>query len=76
MDFTRGLTFDSKTAIAEVNDTYRNYSGDYAYGNDHYNGQSVTFRKDGYLYTVLLRAYEDGYALRSAISKGDEVTFL
>ena len=71
VDFTRGLTFDSKTAIAEVNDTYRNYSGDYAYGNDHYNGQSVTFRKDGYLYTVLLRAYEDGYALRSAISKGD-----
>ncbi|MBE6638833.1 MAG: hypothetical protein E7616_05190 [Ruminococcaceae bacterium] len=70
----KGFAFSSKTAITETNETYKNYSGIYAQGHDHYNEQSVTFTNGNYTYTVILRAYDDGFALRSVIGKKDGTT--
>ncbi len=64
-----GFTYVSQTEPREINETYKNYSGDRANGEDHCNEQSVVFSKDGFTYTVVLRAYDDGYAVRSQVAK-------
>ncbi len=67
----KGFTYSSKTDVKEVNETYKKYSGSYGEGHDHYNEQSVSFTNGDYKYTVILRAYDDGFAYRSVISKAD-----
>lgn len=67
----KGFTYSSKTDVKEVDETYKKYSGSYSEGRDHYNEQSVTFTNGNYKYTVILRAYDDGFAYRSVISKKD-----
>ncbi len=71
-----GFTYASQTDPTEINETYKNYSGDRANGEDHCNEQSVSFTKGGYTYTVVLRAYDDGFALRSVIESEDETQFV
>ena len=66
-----GFTYASKTDVKQINETYQNYSGSFAQGHDHCNEQSVTFENGNYTYTVILRAYDDGFAYRSVIGKKD-----
>ena len=70
-DFTGGFAYEAKTTAAEIDDVYRNYSGSFAYGEDHCFEQSVVFSKGAYFFTVTMRAYDDGYAVRSSISRRD-----
>ncbi len=70
----KGFTYTAKTEITETSETYKNCSGSYAEGHDHYNEQSVTFENGNYTYTVILRAYDDGFAFRSVIGKKDGTT--
>lgn len=69
--FDKGFVYSSKTDVKEVNETYPKYSGSYSEGHDHYNEQAVTFTNGDYKYTVILRAYDDGFAYRSVIAKKD-----
>lgn len=69
--FTGGFTFESQTEVKLIDETYTKYSGSYAEGHNYCNERSVTFSKGDYLYTVILRAYNDGIAFRSEISRTD-----
>lgn len=77
--FDSGFTYTSATEPREVHDRYKNYSGSYAYGDDHYLWRSVSFQKDGITFTVTVRVYDDGFAYRwstsgGAVSFSDEKT--
>ena len=69
--FSSGFEFVSKTEVELIDETYTKYSGSYAEGHNYCNERSFTFSKGEYLYTVILRAYNDGIAFRSEISRAD-----
>lgn len=73
-DFTSGLVFKEKTEVKEVHDTYKNYSGSYAEGHDDYREQTVTFTKGSLSFSLILRAYDDGFAFRFRMEGQEKFT--
>ncbi len=69
--FASDFKFESQTEVKMIDETYTKYSGSYAEGHNYCNERSVTFSKGEYLYTVILRAYNDGIAFRSEIAYAD-----
>lgn len=65
-DFTCGLEFVSENETV-INETYPVLSGKYRIYTNHCTEKSIRFQKDGYFFTLVVRAYDDGAAFRYII---------
>ncbi|MBQ7847023.1 MAG: glycoside hydrolase family 97 catalytic domain-containing protein [Clostridia bacterium] len=79
VNFVKNFTYVSKSTVKTINETYKKYSGSYSEGHDYCTEQSVKFVCGDYYFTVILRAYDDGFAYRSEIEakngKETSITF-
>ena len=69
-DFTNGLTFVSRTDEV-VSDSYDLYGAKKKHVENTANETTLAFVKDGVNYSIIVRVYDDGMALRYAVSSED-----
>ncbi|MBQ9129277.1 MAG: glycoside hydrolase family 97 catalytic domain-containing protein, partial [Clostridia bacterium] len=76
VNFVKDFTYVSKSTAKTVNESYKKYSGSYSEGHDYCKEQSVKFACGDYYFTVILRAYDDGFAYRTEIEakSGNQTT--
>ncbi len=67
-DLSQGLEFVSVSEVKEINDTYQTFGGKKDYHTDHCFTKSMTLSKDGVMFTVEARVYDDGGAFRFKVT--------
>ena len=64
-----GYTFDSISAVRNIDDTYSTFSGKYAENRDYCTEQDITFRhSSGLKLKIIVRAYNDGVAFKYVVT--------
>ncbi len=72
-DFSYGLAFVSESETKTVEDSFDLYSGKTSHVDTQYNEKTLVFEKNGYLFSVIIRLYDDGFGYRYNILGDSEI---